>query len=197
MNRAIFVDRDGTLIEEVNFLSKPSQVRWIPGVLERLAQLYRQGWQIIMVTNQSGVARGLFTLEDVQAVYAFMQSQLEEYGGRFQAMYCCPHHPQFSLTEAERHCSCRKPQPGMYLQAQKDWDLDLKRCVAFGDKLSDLQGPLQLGCRAFLVGTGYGAAERLQIDPARYPQLEFCSDLSAGLELLLPAPEPLLKHSSP
>lgn len=91
MNKAIFLDRDGTLIEEVNFLHKPEQVRWIEGVREKLAALYKQGWRLIMVTNQSGVARGYFTMDDVNKVYTYMQDSLRPYGVQFQAMYCCPH----------------------------------------------------------------------------------------------------------
>ncbi len=185
MNKAIFLDRDGTLIEEVNFLHKPEQVRWIEGVRERLAALYKQGWRLIMVTNQSGVARGYFTMDDVNKVYAYMQDTLRPYGAHFQAMYCCPHHPVFSQNEADRHCSCRKPKPGMYLQAQKDWDLDLSQSIAFGDKLTDIEAPLSLGCRCFLVGTGYGASEASKLQDDRYAKIETCSDLAAGLDLFL------------
>ncbi len=181
MNRAIFLDRDGTLIEEVNFLHKPEQVRWIEGVPERLAALYKQGWLLIMVTNQSGVARGYFTMDDVDKVYQYMQESLRPYGAQFQAMYCCPHHPLFSPTEAERHCSCRKPKPGMYLQAQQDWDLNLSQSLAFGDKLTDIEAPLALGCRTFLVGTGYGAKEANKLADSRYAKVETCPDLATGL----------------
>lgn len=185
MNKAIFLDRDGTLIEEVNFLHKPEQVRWIKGVPEKLATLYKQGWYLIMVTNQSGVARGYFTMDDVNKVYEYMQNSLRSYGAQFQAMYCCPHHPVFSQTKAEQNCSCRKPKPGMYLQAQKDWNLDLSQSLAFGDKLTDIEAPLALGCRSFLVGTGYGASEAAKLQDSRYAKAEKCVDLAAGLDLFI------------
>ena len=185
MNKAIFLDRDGTLIEEVNFLHKPEQVSWIKGVPERLAALYKQGWLLIMVTNQSGVARGYFTMDDVNKVYEYMQESLRSYGAQFQAMYCCPHHPVFSKTAEEKNCSCRKPKPGMYLQAKKDWNLDLSQSLAFGDKLTDIEAPLSLGCRSFLVGTGYGASEASKLKDTRYAKIEQCADLAAGLDVFL------------
>ncbi|MGM9992553.1 MAG: D-glycero-alpha-D-manno-heptose-1,7-bisphosphate 7-phosphatase [Candidatus Bruticola sp.] len=182
MNKAIFLDRDGTLIEEVNFLHKPEQVRWIAGVPEALAALYKQGWLLIMVTNQSGVARGYFTMDDVNKVYDYMQNDLRTYGAQFQAMYCCPHHPQFSVSAAEKNCSCRKPKPGMYLQAQQDWDLDLSSSIAFGDKITDIEAPLSLGCRCFLTSTGYGLKEASQLTQQRYNKVERCASLTEGLQ---------------
>lgn len=173
MNKAIFLDRDGTLIEEVNYLSKPEQVRWIKDVPQTLAKLANDGWLLIMITNQSGVGRGYFTMDDVNNVYEHMQKELARYGTKFTSMYCCPHTPQ-------DNCLCRKPQITMYLQAQKDWNLDLNQCVAFGDKLADLQGPLLLGSRAFLVETGYGKEEIYPNIKKDYPKLEFCSDLTQG-----------------
>ncbi|MGM9997915.1 MAG: D-glycero-alpha-D-manno-heptose-1,7-bisphosphate 7-phosphatase [Candidatus Bruticola sp.] len=185
MNKAIFLDRDGTLIEEVNFLHKPEQVRWIAGVPEALAALYKQGWLLIMVTNQSGVARGYFTMDDVNKVYDYMQNSLRLYGAQFRAMYCCPHHPQYSLSEADRNCSCRKPKPGMYLQAQRDWDINLTESAAFGDKLTDIEAPLSLGCRCFLTSTGYGMSEAAKLDQPGYHKVERCNSLAEGLQLFI------------
>lgn len=187
MNKALFLDRDGTLIEEVNFLHSPEQVRWIEGVPEALARLCAQGWLPVMVTNQSGVARGLFTMEDVQSVYDYMQNSLKPYGAELAAMYCCPHHPDFSSAPEERNCSCRKPGHGMYLQAARDFSLDLSRCAAFGDRLTDVQAPLELGCRSFLVRTGYGKTNEQTArndKSGRFSRLEFCDTLADGLRLL-------------
>ncbi|MBQ7529472.1 HAD family hydrolase [bacterium] len=178
MNRAIFLDRDGTLIEEANYLSRPEQVKWIPGVPQNLAKLACEGWLLIVVTNQSGVGRGYFTMDDVNNVHEHMQKELARYGAKFTAMYCCPHSPA-------DNCLCRKPQATMYSQAQRDWNLDLSHCVAFGDKLADLQGPIKLGCRAFLVKTGYGREEIYPDIKRDYPKLEFCTDLAEGCLSLL------------
>ncbi len=190
MNKAVFLDRDGTIIEEANYLSSPSQVRWIPGVPQALAKLAQDGWLLIIVTNQSGVARGYFSLNEVQKVYQYLQRELASYGAQFTAQYCCPHHPQYSRTEAERYCLCRKPQPGLFLQAQKDWNIDFKSSMAFGDKLTDLMAPLSLGCRSFLVQTGYGPQEWKKIPQKNGPVPNWTSQFGFRAVPLFPGDLP-------
>lgn len=185
-DKAVFLDRDGTLLEEFHYLSKAEDMRWIPGVREALAELYKEGWLLIIATNQSGIARGYFTQKDADAVNERMQSDLRSFGAEFAHIYCCPHHPEYSRLPEERNCSCRKPLPGMFLQAQKDFGLDFTKCAAFGDRLRDLTAPAALGCRCFLVESGYGREESAKLDKyACAAKISVCHTFGEGAKLLL------------
>ncbi|MBQ7502076.1 HAD family hydrolase [bacterium] len=185
-NKAVFLDRDGTLLEEVHYLAKTEDMRWIPGVREALARLYKEGWLLIIVTNQSGIARGYFTQRETDAIYEQMQRDLQSCGAEFAHMYCCPHHPEYSRLPEERNCSCRKPLPGMFLQAQREFGLNMTECAAFGDRLRDLSAPADLGCRCFLVQSGYGPKEAAKLNTSDYAEkIEICRTFSEGAERLL------------
>ena len=163
---AAFLDRDGTLIEEVNYLHRPDQVRLIPGVREALARLRAEGVALVVVTNQSGVARGYFTPDDVHAVHAHLEDLL---GMRFDGTYACFHHPHGEVAAWAGPCTCRKPAPGMLLRAAADHSLDVALSAMFGDKVSDLGAGRALGIPAFLVATGHGHAETPAARSAGYP----------------------------
>ncbi len=147
----LFLDRDGTLNEEVNYLSDPANLRLLPGVPEAIRCFNAAGWAVVVVTNQSGIGRGYFTAEDVAAVNAALMAALEAQGAHVDAIYVCPHHP-------DAQCACRKPKPVLFQQALADLRLEHAPCVAVGDKMSDLEPGRALGCRTILVQTGYGAA---------------------------------------
>jgi D-glycero-D-manno-heptose 1,7-bisphosphate phosphatase len=136
---AIFLDRDGVVIEDVHYLASPEQVELVPGSADAIAALNRAGWPVVVVTNQSGVARGLFAAEMVDAVHAHLSALLAGYGARVEAYYFCPHYPTADVESYRVDCTCRKPKPGMLLRAAADLGLDLDRSWMIGDRASDLE----------------------------------------------------------
>ena len=158
MNKcAVFLDRDGVINEEVEYLSHPDQVRLIPGVAEAVRLLNTAGVFVIVVTNQAGVARGYFSEERVDQIHRALSALLAQEGAHVDGFYYCPHHPTAGLGIYRVECDCRKPRPGLLLQAARDFALDLPCCYAVGDKVSDLAAGRAAGCHTILVQTGYGA----------------------------------------
>lgn len=153
---AVFLDRDGTLIEEVHYLSEPDQVRLIPGAADAVRKLNDAGVLVIVVTNQAGVARGYFPESRVAAVHERLSALLEECGAKIDAFYYCPHHPTEGIGAYRVACDCRKPKPGMLLTAARDFDIDLARSWMIGDKPGDAEAGAAAGCRTILVRTGHG-----------------------------------------
>jgi D-glycero-D-manno-heptose 1,7-bisphosphate phosphatase len=149
--KAIFLDRDGTLNKETGYLHNWTDWRWLPGVPEALALLRRHGYKLVAVTNQSGLARGLYSPEAVTRLHQEANRHLASRKAALDAFYYCPHHPDFTGP-----CDCRKPKPGMLLRAATEMDLDRARSWMVGDKISDVEAGLAAGCRAVLVRTGYG-----------------------------------------
>jgi D-glycero-D-manno-heptose 1,7-bisphosphate phosphatase len=153
---AIFLDRDGVLIEDSHYLGDQSRVRLVPGSSEAVAALNRAGWVVVVVTNQSGVARGMFTEADVGDVHAHLAELLLGFGAKIDAWQYCPHHPEGGVAEYRVACACRKPQAGMLLRAAEERGLDLAASWMIGDRVSDLEAGAAAGCRTALVRTGYG-----------------------------------------
>lgn len=150
--KAVFLDRDGVINVEKGYLHRVEELEFIPGAAEAVRLLKDAGFLVIVVTNQSGVARGFYSLREVEQLHRHMEQELAACGARVDAWYVCPHHP-----DHDGPCSCRKPLPGLLLQAANDFRIDLAGSYLVGDKLSDLEAGLAAGCRAILVGTGYGA----------------------------------------
>lgn len=142
MNRAIFLDRDGTIIEDAGYLSDPQNIRPLPGVKKVLESLRDQGYLIILITNQSGIGRGFFTRNQYMLLHAFLvkEFQDEDSLSLIDDTYICPHKP-------EDKCVCRKPSPYLILQAAKDYDIDLSQSYMFGDKESDVKAGERAGCK--------------------------------------------------
>jgi D-glycero-D-manno-heptose 1,7-bisphosphate phosphatase len=149
---AVFLDRDGTIIEEVNYLAHPDQVKLLPGAAEAIREWNAAGVLVIVVTNQAGVARGYFPESRVAEVHARLDALLAECGARIDAYYYCPHGP-------DDGCECRKPRPGMLLVAAREHDIDLARAWVIGDKVSDADAGRAAGCNALLVRTGHPLPE--------------------------------------
>src|SRR5581483_7237156 len=137
MNRAVFLDRDGVVIEDPGYLTDPEGVVLLPGVLEALARLRADGWRLVVVSNQSGIARGMLTEERLAEIQARLAELLAAGGVTLDGIYYCPHHPQGNVAAYRRECDCRKPAPGMLLQASRDLDLDITSSWMVGDKYSD------------------------------------------------------------
>lgn len=157
---AVFVDRDGTINVDVDFLSSPGQLRLIPRSAAAIRELNELGIPVIVITNQSGIARGLFTEEDLQRVHAELDRMLENEGASVTAYFYCPHHPSEGIERYVTDCECRKPKPGMLIAAQKKFGFDLTRSYLIGDKCVDMTAARSAGASAVQVATGYGATEK-------------------------------------
>jgi lipopolysaccharide heptosyltransferase II len=177
---ALFLDRDGTLLEPVPYLHDPQQVRLVAGAAVALRAASEAGYCIVVVTNQAGIARGLFRREAVEAVHTALAEALAREGVAVERFYFCPHHPEFDGA-----CQCRKPAPGMLRLAARELALDLGASVMIGDTRADLAAGEAAGCRAILVETGYGAAERRAAEAAGRPPVRVARDLPAAVAALL------------
>ncbi len=162
MNKACFLDRDGVVNEEVNYLHEPEKVKLCTGTVEAIKLLRQHGYKVIVISNQSGVARGYFSVEELKSVEARLNELLAEQGVSIDATYYCFHYPEGSIPEYAKDCDCRKPKPGMLLQAAKDFDIDLSSSFMIGDRISDLEAGFNAGCPACaLVRSGHGAGQDL------------------------------------
>jgi histidinol-phosphate phosphatase family protein len=175
---AAFIDRDGTIMEDCNYCSEPNQVKIFPGAAEALSRLKARGFKLVIVTNQSGIGRGLLTLDQYRAVEAEVLRQLG--GNLIDGVYFCPHAPG-------EGCQCRKPAPGMILKAQREHRIDLARSFLIGDKEIDVQCAHNAGVRAVRVRTG---PDR---DIAGSAADWIAGDLAAAAETILKAPPSDLK----
>ena len=156
---AVFLDRDGTLIEEVGYLDRPERVDLYPYSADAIRALNRAGLRIVMVTNQSGVARGFFSEDVVHAVHDHIERLLAEAGAHIDAYYYCPHHPDGKVAEYARACDCRKPARGLVDRAVRELGIDPGRSFAVGDRWLDVALARAVGAAGVLVRTGYGLTE--------------------------------------
>ncbi len=153
---AVFMDRDGTVTKEVGYVNHPSRLELLPNSAEAIGLLNKHGIKAILATNQAGVARGYFPEIRIQETHARLTSLLSESGAYLDAIYYCPHHPSTGEGQYRQKCACRKPEPGMLLQARDEFGLDLTKCYVIGDKISDVQTAHKVGAKGILVLTGYG-----------------------------------------
>ena len=159
MNRAVFIDRDGTISEEVGYINHVSRFRLFPYSAAALKQLHDNDYLAIVITNQAGVARGYFSEEMVQAIHKQMTKDLESSGARVDAIYYCAHHPTVGEPPYQLDCDCRKPKPGLLLRAARDYDIDLANSWMVGDRYSDIELAANAGVKSALVLSGYGRGE--------------------------------------
>ncbi len=154
---AVFMDRDGTINEEVNYLSRMEQLKLYPQTAGAIRRINAAGMKAVVVTNQSGIARGYFTEEFVRSVHDRINELLAAEGARIDGFYVCPHHPVHGIGIYKKDCDCRKPKPGLLLQAAREMDIDLARSYMVGDMLKDVEAGKKAGARGILVCTGYGS----------------------------------------
>ncbi|HKO42063.1 MAG TPA: HAD family hydrolase [Pyrinomonadaceae bacterium] len=159
MNRAVFIDRDGTLSEEVGYINHPERFRLFPYAGEAIKHLNENGWLAIVTTNQAGVARGYFSEEMIETVHKSMKDKLAIDGARLDAIYYCAHHPSVGEPPYRFDCDCRKPKPGLITRAATDFDVDLKNSWMVGDRYSDIQMARNAGVKSAFVLSGYGRGE--------------------------------------
>ncbi len=180
MKRAVFLDRDGTINLEKDYLYQIKDLEFVPGAPEAIRLLNKAGIMVVVVTNQSGVARGYYTEDDVEKLHRHIALELELSGAHVDAWLYCPHHPSgrgsYSLP-----CSCRKPLPGMLQEAARLYDIDLDNSIMIGDKRADIEAGEAAGCRTVLVRTGYGADEEQYVGS----QTDVCDDLLSAVKSLL------------
>jgi histidinol-phosphate phosphatase family protein len=151
-NRAVFLDRDGVVIHEANYLSDPKKLRLVASAPAAIKRLQKAGYKAVVISNQSGVGRGYFTLATLKKVHAKLHAELKKKGAELDALYYCPHAP-------ERRCACRKPKTLMLERAKKRFKLDVKASWFIGDTTTDLKTARNAGCGALLVRTGKGGKD--------------------------------------
>jgi D-glycero-D-manno-heptose 1,7-bisphosphate phosphatase len=192
MKRALFLDRDGTLVEPRHYPSQPSDLVLYGDIGPLLRAFQRAGWQLIVVTNQSGIARGYFTEEMLERMHDHLRAMLRVWDVHLDAIHACPHHTEGVIPQLAIRCECRKPQPGMLLHAAAR-GIDLTRSWMIGDILDDIEAGNRAGCRTALVDLG---TEPVPDRPERQPSLVAPSTAAAlrgiaaceGLPLAGPAP---------
>jgi D-glycero-D-manno-heptose 1,7-bisphosphate phosphatase len=153
---AAFIDRDGVINVEHGYVHKIADFEWLPGVFDGLRRLQSAGFALIVVTNQAGIAKGFYAESDFDRLTAYMLEQLNAERIKIERVYYCPHHPRAVRADLRRNCTCRKPAPGMLLQAVSDLGLDLARSVIVGDKSSDIEAGRAAGvAKCLLVRSGH------------------------------------------
>jgi D-glycero-D-manno-heptose 1,7-bisphosphate phosphatase len=177
--KLIILDRDGVInIGSAQFIKSPEEWKPIPGSLEAIARLTREGWRVVVATNQSGLARGLFEMATLNAIHAKMHKAVAQAGGRIEAVFYCPH-------SADMECDCRKPKPGLFEEIAARYGRDLQDVPAIGDSLRDLQAAESVGARPVLVKTGKGTKTLVAGGlPENTPVF---ADLSEAVDYLLKA----------
>lgn len=175
---AVFLDRDGTVNVEKNYLHKSSDWQWIEGSPNAIKQLKDAGYTVVVISNQAGIARGMYSAEDVKILHEFVNSDLQNIGTKIDAFYFCPHHPDFDNKQA---CECRKPSPKMILHAAKYLNIDLEKSWMIGDKLIDIQAGKAASVVTILVRTGYGDQEEKLLDKGAFAS----DDLPSAIQIIL------------
>jgi D-glycero-D-manno-heptose 1,7-bisphosphate phosphatase len=154
MNKAIFIDKDGTLIDDVPYNVNPSLMRLQKGVIEGLTKLKAEGYLLIIISNQSGIAHGYFTEDDLDPVKNRLHEMLQNHDLEFDGFYFCPHHPNGKVEQYAVACSCRKPKPGMIFSAADHFNIELSASWMIGDILNDVEAGNKAGCRTILINNG-------------------------------------------
>jgi|UniRef100_UPI0040564A2A D-glycero-D-manno-heptose 1,7-bisphosphate phosphatase len=173
---AVFLDRDGTINEQMGYINHLSRFILLPGAAQAVRLLNERGIPAVVVTNQSGLARGYFPPALLDAVHAEMERLLAAEGAHLDGIYVCPHHPEAKIVQHRQSCRCRKPLPGLLEQAAADLGLDLSRSFMVGDRWSDLECGVRAGAAPVLVLTGYGQGELEHIGPQKKIQPAVIAD---------------------
>ncbi len=178
---ALFLDRDGVVVEEVEYLRRVEDLRLLPGAAAAIRRMNQGGVPVILVTNQSGVARGLLNEDRLGEIHAALSGMLAAEGARLDGLYYCPHHPTAGAGDYTMDCDCRKPKPGMLLRAARELEFELRLSALIGDSKRDIAAARAAGCAAaILVLTGHGAAQSAQPGQPDHT----AADIAAALDWL-------------
>ena len=197
MRPAVFLDRDGTINEQMGYINHSSRFVLLPGAARGIRLLNEAGFLALVVSNQSGVARGYFPIELVHEVHERMRRALGAAGAEVDGVFFCPHHPAGEVPEYAVECTCRKPKPGLIHQAESRFRIDMTRSYVIGDRVSDLELAAECGLKGILVETGYGRGDRQYVLPGKRVQpAHVARDLEAAVRWILhresPGPEAVL-----
>ena len=186
MQAAVFLDRDGTINEQMGYINHISRFVMLPRAAAGIRLLNEQGIAVVVVSNQSGLARGYFPESLIAEVHARMNEALAEAGAHVDGIYVCPHHPEAKEKRFRLNCDCRKPKPGLFLQAATDLGLDLDRSYVVGDRWSDLKAAAAVQAKGVLVLTGYGRGDYEYIGPGQPVQPAYVAeDLYAAVQWIV------------
>lgn len=159
MHKAFFLDRDGTINVDYNFVHTPEEWTWCTGAIDAIRWLNNSGFKVIVVTNQSGISRGRFTIEQVQQLHSWADKELEKAGARIDDWYIAPYHPEFNDEDDQYFESDRKPGTGMFNKAAKKHDIEFKKSYMAGDKITDLKPAVQLGISPFFIKSRHHSSQ--------------------------------------
>jgi len=162
--KAVFVDRDGTLIKDIGYPHRSEDFNMLPSTSKAIKKLNEGRYLVIVVTNQSGVARGYFSEKEMKKFNAYLISEFRKKGARIDAIYCCPHHKNAKIKKYRKDCVCRKPKPGMLLRAAREHRIDLKESWMVGDKKSDVLAGKAAGCKTIFIGARSLGADEVAKD---------------------------------
>ncbi len=176
MNKAIFLDRDGTLNPDPGYISDPNDFELFPGAADALAKLKQAGFLLVLITNQSGIARGKISHSALEKIHSKLQSKLHEKDVELDAIYFCPHHPDFPSDDGTTECDCRKPKSGMVLKAIKDLNINPQESFFIGDRKSDLLAALGAGVEPVIISENVFAG---------YEEISFYADLKGAVQHIL------------
>ena len=184
--KAVILDRDGTINEQMGYINHISRFILLPGVGRAIRKLNERSVPVVVVSNQSGLARGYFPASLLDEVHGIMKQKLAEEGAHIDGLYICPHHPEAKEKKYQKACNCRKPKIGLLLQAAKDLNLDLKRSFMVGDRWSDLKCGAAAGATSILILTGYGRGDQQYIGPQQEIQPAMVAeDLNTAVDWIL------------
>lgn len=185
MNKAVFLDRDGTINVEKHYLYRTEDFEFLAGAIEGMRLLQDAGYQLVIVTNQSGIARGYYTEDEFTVLNSWMMTELEKHGVGIDAVYYCPHLPDAKIEKYRIVCNCRKPRLGLYERAIKELDIDMNCSWAIGDKLRDCSICERSGCKGFVVGKNEDAELIERVKNGGYRNIDYALNLYDAAKMIV------------
>lgn len=177
MNKAVFLDRDGTINVEKHYLYQKEEFEFLPNVIDALKLFQANGYKLIIVTNQSGIGRGYYTEEDFYALNEWMNETLLSYGVKIDGVYFCPHLPDAKIERYRMNCECRKPKLGLYRRAVEEHEIDLSKSYAIGDKIRDCAICEESECKGYLIGENEKPSVIDNVKKGTYPSIRYGATL--------------------